>query len=335
MWLDLSERDLTLLHALQIAPRTSWAAAAEVLGASAARLAERWQRLRSAGLAWVTSYPAPIPGSPVIGFLEIECPSGDRSSVERALCLDPRVASIEETARGRDLLATVFVRDVQQLAGFVRGDLAEVTRGARCQTHLATAVHQHGSSWRLDALDAVQIRAFEAIAAKDHPEPGVMPPPNAGPLMEALSMDGRATAAELARMTGRESATVRRQLPRLLASGVLTFRCEVSQLASHWPFSCTYFARIPAKQHERTAAALRTLPELRQCVATTGRTNLMFTFWVRSLERLLDLESVLEERLPWLQIIDSSVTLRTLKRMGWMLDEHGRAVRMVPLTPIL
>ncbi|WP_091047499.1 Lrp/AsnC family transcriptional regulator [Nocardioides sp. YR527] len=327
----MDEQDLALLHALQIAPRTTWTAAAEILETSAARLAERWLRLRSQGLAWVTAYPSPLPGWPVIGFMEIECPPEDWPATVRALCADPRVASVEETARNWEVRATVFARDLSELTSFMREDLAALSPRVRCQTYFATTVHQHGSSWRLDALDAAQRRGFEAIAAEQRSEPGVTPPLDAGPLIEALSKDGRATAADLARATGRNPASVRRQLPRLLASGMLTFRCEVSQVASHWPVNCTYFVRIAADQHDRTVAALRTLPELRQCVATTGSTNLMFTVWVRSLERLLDLEFILGERLPWLQIINSSVAVRTRKRMGWILDEHGRALHMVPL----
>ena len=47
--MELTEEDLALINALQIAPRLSWADAAEVLGVHATRLAARWERLRSAG----------------------------------------------------------------------------------------------------------------------------------------------------------------------------------------------------------------------------------------------------------------------------------------------
>ena len=41
MILELSEEDLALIHALQIAPRVSWADAAEILGVHATTLAAR------------------------------------------------------------------------------------------------------------------------------------------------------------------------------------------------------------------------------------------------------------------------------------------------------
>ena len=52
----LDDGDLALIHALQVAPRVSWAQAGQVLGTSPAALAERWARLRSSGLAWVTAH---------------------------------------------------------------------------------------------------------------------------------------------------------------------------------------------------------------------------------------------------------------------------------------
>ncbi|HCA87765.1 MAG TPA: Lrp/AsnC family transcriptional regulator, partial [Streptomyces sp.] len=150
------------------------------------------------------------------------------------------------------------------------------------------------------------------------------PPAGAWPLVEALAEDGRRTAAELARVTGRNPATVRRQLARLLASQVLTFRCEVAQMQSHWPICCTWLARVPAIEHERTIAALRTLPELRLCVSTTGDTNMMFTVWARSLTEVFRIERLLGNKLPWLNLVESAVTLRMAKRMGWLLDKEGR-----------
>lgn len=126
---------------------------------------------------------------------------------------------------------------------------------------------------------------------------------------------------------------MRRQLPRLIGSGLLGFRCEIAQVASRWPICSNFVGRIPAREHGRTAAALATLPELRLCLSTTGNSNIMFTVWVRSLDRLLELEQILAERLPWLSILDSAVTLRTPKRMGWMLDDHGRATgEVIPPT---
>ncbi|WP_179014408.1 AsnC family transcriptional regulator [Paenarthrobacter ureafaciens] len=48
---DFDERDLRLLHALQVRPRAPWTALAPVVGADAVTLARRWNVLQDRGLA--------------------------------------------------------------------------------------------------------------------------------------------------------------------------------------------------------------------------------------------------------------------------------------------
>lgn len=336
----LEEADLALIHALQITPRMTWAEAAPILGSNPATLAARWSRLRGEGLAWVAAYPGAGRAEVTTALIEIDCTPGARPSVVRHLCRDPRALSVEESARGRDLLLTVMTTDLRSLTEFVLDDLPAVPGIAAQRTYLTTEVHAEGSRWRLDALDAQQVAALKSLdrtardgRSSDAPPPS--PPPDAWPLVQAVSADGRISAAELARRTGRNPATVRRQLSRLLASGHLTLRCEVAQVQSRWPISCSWLARVPSHELERTVRALATLPELRLCASTTGETNMMMTVWVRSLADLLRLERHLGEKLPWLDVVDTAVTLRTAKRMGWLLDGEGRCTgEVVPSTTL-
>ncbi|HET7303398.1 MAG TPA: Lrp/AsnC family transcriptional regulator [Segeticoccus sp.] len=324
----MGEQDLAIIHALQIAPRMSWAEAARVLGGTPQALATRWRRLRDEGLAWVTVHPAGT-GGEVIAMVEIDCLPGWRVRVARALCADPRVASVEEAARGCDLLLTVIAEDLTALSGFVLDDLRAVEGVANQRSFLATSVHRQGSSWRLRALDGPQQAALEAVALRSAREArragtAAPVPSRLRPIVQELARDGRATAAELARATGRNPATVRRQLATVLASGRLAFRCEVAHEHTRWPILCNWQARVPTAEHDRTAKALATLPELRLCLSTTGEANLYFTVWAESLPDLLRIERLLAERLPWLELTNSTVTLRLLKRMGWLLHADGR-----------
>jgi DNA-binding Lrp family transcriptional regulator len=328
---ELDEQDLALINALQVAPRISWAQAARVLGSSATTLAERWQRLRDRGIAWVTAHPRLQDVS--LAFVEVDCAPGSRLDVVRELCLDPRVVTVEQSARGRDLLLTVLTPDLPALSVFVLDDLPQVRGVQRYRTQLVKAIHRQGGDWRLDALDRQQLAALKFAAAR--PRTPVSAPAGAWPLIEALAVDGRRSAADLARLTGRKPATVRRQLSRLIASGALSFRCEVAQMQSRWPITGTWLARVPSAEHARTAAILARIPELRLCVSTTGDTNLMLTVWTRSLPDLLKLEHLLGEQLPRLSLIESQITLRTVKRMGWVLDAEGRSTGEVVVSSAL
>lgn len=326
---DIDERDLELLHGLQIAPRVSWTDAAQILGASRATLAERWQRLRSAGLAWVTAHPGGSYRNVTLALVEVDCLPGARAHVVEAVCRDPRAVTVEESTRGRDLLLTVITADLAGLTRFLLDDLETLDGVARQRSYLATAVHRHGSHWRLDALEPAQRAAFERAARVVRPPGTVTPPRNAWPLIEALARDDRATAAELARATGRNASTVRRQLDRLLCSDLISFRCELAAELSGWSVSSTWTARVEPVDHERTIAALATLPELRMCLSTTGDTNIVMTIWTHSVHDMRRIEQLLGRTLPWLQLRDNAVNLRTPKRMGWLLDPAGRATGTV------
>lgn len=333
---DMNERDLALLHALQIAPRISWTDAARVLGSTATTLASRWERLRSSGTAWVTVHPIQQMRTVTAAFVELDLAPPQKSEVIDILCYDRRVVTIEEAAGDRTLMLTVMAPDHDSLSRFVLDELPETAGVRRVSMQLATAMHWEGSRWRLDALDRDQRAAIQAIARDRGAAQLSAITEDYWPLVEALAHDGRRGAAELARVTGRNPATVRRQVPRLLSSGLLSFRCEVARLRARWPIVCTWFAHIPVSQLDRTVQALTTLPELRLCVSTTGKTNLMMVLWARSTGELLSLERLLGEKLPWMTLSDSVLLLRSPKRMGWLLHPDGRStgevVAPVPCT---
>lgn len=322
---DLDEQDLALLHALQIAPRVSWASAARVLGSTPTTLASRWERLRGSGMAWVTVHPGRQLRDVTVSFVEVDVVPARRGEVIERLCRDPRAVTVEEIAGGRDLMVTVIVVDEDTLTRFVLDELSCTPGVRRINMVPATWMHWEGSRWRFDALDRDQQAALQSMTRAAEGSRGSTVPDSYWPLIEALTYDGRRSAADLARVTGRHAATVRRQVTRSLSSNLLSFRCEVAQVRSRWPIVCTWFAQVPVNELDRTVKSLTTLSELRLCVSTVGRSNLMFVVWARSSADLMRLERVLTEKLPWLTLVESSLSLRSPKRMGWLLDVAGRS----------
>lgn len=318
-----TEHDIALLHALQIAPRAEWAELSGVLGSTPSTLAGRWERLREAGLAWLTVYPTVPRRDVTTALIEIELEPRHRAEAVAALCRDPRASTVEETAAGRDLIVTSFAQDHAALTEFVLDDLPRFPGVGRVRTHLVTEVHVEGADWRLDGLEPGQQEALRAHARKQQ-QPWTQLPPQYRPIVRTLTEDGRASAARIARAIDRNPATVRRQLARLLASDLLSFRCEIARLPSRWPVVCTWFAQVPAGSLERTVRSLRTIPELRLCLSVSGKANLLFIVWARSVNDLARLERRMSEKLPWLTLVESTLTLRMPKRMGWLLDEYGR-----------
>ncbi|WP_232375366.1 Lrp/AsnC family transcriptional regulator [Mycolicibacterium baixiangningiae] len=236
----------------------------------------------------------------------------------------PEIISIELSARGRDLLLMVVAHDWATLSGLVLSRL-QLDGILRHRTSLVTEIHIEASDWRLDALNRSQSTRLAAAEASV-----TLATPNYhasdSQLVALLAADGRIGFADLARLTGRTPATVRRQVARLLATGAVRFRCEISQESSRWPICCTWFCRVDSRHLSETAHDLRSLPEIRGCFSTTGESNLMFIAWARSVTDLLRIEKEVTQRQPSLRVLDSAVALSTRKRIGWLLDDHGCAV---------
>ncbi len=82
---------------------------------------------------------------------------------------------------------------------------------------------------------------------------------------------------------------------------------------------------------DRVGPALATLPQVRMCASVASRHNLVVNTWVRSIPDSHRFESYVSQRFPEITVTGRSITLANTKRMGWILDNAGRAVRHVPI----
>lgn len=327
---QLSEDDLALIHALQLWPRASWSSLAPVLGASPPALAIRWTRLRDSQVAWVYAYPlgGVAPRHRQLAIVELDCAPGKLDDVVRTLEGMTHVRAIEYAARGRDLMTIIAAPNFETLSSLILDEVSRIPYVVSTRTHLGTEMHIEGRQWRLDALDAGQQAAIEKAAKAAAPQqrgaPVDITSSTYAPLVSVLSRDGRATAIDIADQVGRPASTVRRQLARLLKAGALAMRCELSQLHTRWPVSVTWWCRMPKPLLLSVVARMRVEPRVRMCMSMTGPANFVLFGWTASLTDLMQLQGVLEDLLPPGAIIDSSVTLRTRKRAGWLLRPDGR-----------
>ena len=320
----LSEQDLELISALQIAPRVTWQDAAAILGTHPATLAARWERIRAAGLAWITAYSVGDPTSMNLAFVNVDCTPGRTDDVSEALCAMPEVQSVELPAGHHDLLLTVFTETLPDYALRVGPAIRAVPGVERVHSSLGSRLHQAGHAWRLAALGAKKAAAFAEL---DEAKPAEGPLPAAcRDLLPLLARDGRASAAEMARALGRNPSTVQRQLTRILGSGLVSFRCDVAQIAVGFPVNCTWYARVPPGQHAAAAAALRTLRSVRLAASVTGPSNFIVTMWLHSVAEVMGAELALQERVPGIELTESLVMLRVAKRMGVLLGPDGRSL---------
>lgn len=328
----LDETDLALVHALQIKPRASWALVGEALGINPVTAARRWERLRSDRLAWVASYPGPgLAPRYVVAFVEVDCEPPARNDIVATLARDPRIATIEVIAGGRDLFLTVFAADLPSLSRLTLDELSHLDGVRGTRTQLGTGIYAHGAGWRLDALSPAQ---QQMISAETTPPVGVPTPADSDrAMLVALGSDGRQSATELAGLTVTSPSTARRRLDRIMRHRLIAFRCEVANVISGWPVIAHFWAKSPPRDTEHVVRSLATVPEVRLCATVTGESNLLITVWLRSLGDSQRIESELARQFPELTLHDRAVSLRIAKRMGWLLDDSGRALDVIPADP--
>ena len=327
--MELSEEDLALIQVLQTYPRMGWADAAKVLGVHATTLAGRWDRLKSTGAAWVTAHLAGDPQQMLLAFVAVDCDMNLRDSVTAELAEVPEIVTVEEAASSRDLMLTVVTGTLDEFSEKVVARLKAIEGLTKYQTALCTRLHSSGDEWHLNVLGKSQLATLRTLGrgpgtAKRQAAAGPLPQSHLD-LLPYLARDGRATAAEIARELGRHPATVQRQLNRVLASGILLFRCELAQRYSSFPVTCQWFANVPAGRHEEAAAAFRTISNVRLSASTTGATNFVIIMWLQSLADVMTAELALQQKVPGIELVESVVMLRTVKRVGWMLNEDTTA----------
>jgi DNA-binding Lrp family transcriptional regulator len=107
----LDELDHLLVTALQTAPRADWRSIGAALDVDPTTAARRWARLTSAGLAWMSCYPAQVEGQPLpSAFIEIDCRPGRIGEVAAELAeslrKDSAKVSIKDGPWGREVVGT-------------------------------------------------------------------------------------------------------------------------------------------------------------------------------------------------------------------------------------
>lgn len=325
----LDEEDFSLIHALQLRPRATWTQLASALGTTPGTLSRRWDQLRAEGSAWIMAYPrVQGPHGSQLVIAEISCVSGDSSALARELASWPEVVTVEESAREYGLVVTIVGLALPDLASLILDRLPGLAGVLGVRTHLVAKLHIEASSWDIGGLDHQRAQAVSQLPSTGGADgrPAALNPWDGHyrDLVQALAEDGRRTAADLARLTDRPLSTVRRQLGHLLSSDSLTFRCEVAQGLTPSPIVVQWWCQVPIANVPACVSHLRAIPSVRQVVSIPGRANLLVSTWSRSAADAMEMQRHLERELAPLQVIDSAVILRQVKRLGWMLDGLGR-----------
>lgn len=319
----LSEQYLELVNALQIAPRASWIRLADILGSKPVTLSRRWEELRARGQAWVTAMTSGAVRNSAIAFVEVDCAMSQQEKLGRKFVSTPAIASVERLTQGPNFGLTVVADSLEAMTMGPLDSFAESPGINSVQTSACIAMHHGAHRWRLEHLDKGQIEALKTINTEmTETDPSITLDPAASQIVRMLQLDGRCSAADIARELNLSPATARRRLDKVLHSEVIALRTEIAQSQSGWPVNVQWFARLPASEHSTAAARLAELNP-RMIASCTGQSNILITFWLRSLHDVLTVEQRIEKAVPAINIDHSAVLINGLKRQGWVLNSDG------------
>jgi DNA-binding Lrp family transcriptional regulator len=332
----LSLERLQLLDALQVAPRAPWTAIARAVGITPVTAAKRWDRLHEAGIAWVTGAPAmAVRHAQCLAYVEITCHPEHRLEVARAIAQHSMAVTVELTTGSADILATVAAADLPTMSHYLLEHLDRVEYVRSTRARFATRLYGEGSRWRIGELPPATVDTLQQVVAEQigsgQPELRVEMSDSVKAMMIQLSQDGRTPIAELAERSGLSQTGARRRLAQLRRSRMVVLRADVSRRAVGWPVQVYLWAHTPVESLNETAHALSRLRESRLTATVTAGPNLALCAWLRTVEEVHRLELSIAARLPHVEIIDRLLVLRTIKRMGRLIDESGRAAGVVPI----
>jgi DNA-binding Lrp family transcriptional regulator len=331
---ELGEADLELIDAVQINPRASWTELGRVLGVDPVTVARRWQRLETAGEAWVTVALGHFQLHAMsMAFLEVSCEPGAAAEVISTLAAEPHIITIQHVAGEYDLWAIALAPRLTDLSDYLLNRLPRRGGITRVRTHVATRVYDASSRWRLRVLNRDQVKRLSLDPPVARTEVRPLEPADRS-LFVALSTDGRRSYRELESMLGVSARTVRRRLDRLVAGGHIAFRCDLARPQAGWHTGAVLWMSVPDERLDDTGRRLLDWAQTRTCAVVNGASNMLLTVGLHSLDELHDLVTRIRIEFPYVTIVDRTTTLRQIKLYGRLLDASGRCVSTaVPVDP--
>ena len=332
---NLSEADLALIEALQVSPRAPWSAVGRATATNAVTASRRWSRLVESGAAWVTGTPGvSVWNAQCVAYVGIRCSPGRKVFVAGILVGDPHALSVELTAGDFDVFVTVAAADLRAMSRYLLERVDLIPGVTEIRTRICTHLYRDGSRWRLGTLPQ---EAASHLPPLPQGSPGAQGGgtaamrPEDKHLLVQLGLDGRSSYAALADAAGVSEATARRRANSLIASGTVVLRAEVATHLTGWRVPVMLSIDTPSSRLAEAAATIARIRHVRLCATLAGTPAIVVAVWLADIEALHDFETTLAKAIPEITVKDRLVTLRTMKRMGRLLDEDGRAVDAVPM----
>lgn len=311
----LEPGDLDLVAALQIAPRASIQVLAATLGVSTGTVSRRMARLRREhSMRVVGQVPWWIDSDATPHHVWISTAPGRTVPVAMAVAeLDETQFAAITTGRA-DVYCILHPPRRADAAELLATRLPSIPGVVRNHSELGLHRYVSGSSWRLNRLSEDQERQLREYRHG---------PPPSGPeqlsaeereVARALRGDGRATAAEIARVLDKSASTAYRLAQSLLERGLVQPRVEIEPALLGYPLEAVISLATSAGSMRDIATALGTHPSARYVSTVAGTSAVIHHGLFRHED---DLSAFLTDDLgrhAGIQAFEVAIVLRVLTR---------------------
>ncbi len=325
--MQLTERDLELVDAVQVNPRAGWSAIAGPLGFSAVTAARRWAALAAGGAVWTGAVMGPLLFRGAV--VEFACRPGAIAPLIDALNAMPDVLTVGRTVGEFDVYALTAAPTTPALIDSLSGRFAGLPAD-RLRARPYTRVHG-GPQWRLNVLNPTQSAQVRAPGRPAGEIAGLTAADRA--LFFALAHDARRSYADLADDLSVPPQVIRRRLDLLRRSGWVSLRADLARPLAGWPLAALVWLSVPHAARPQLAHDLGARAAVRFCASTVSPANLVAIVNLRAPEELDDVLIALAADLPSVVVCEYRLILRLHKVNGHILDTEGRSVRVVPVDP--
>ncbi|MFH8409259.1 Lrp/AsnC family transcriptional regulator [Streptomyces sp. NPDC018019] len=335
---DLDQR---LLRALQLDGRAPFSRLAQALDVSEHTAARRYRRLRTLGLR-IVARPNPVRLGQVRWLVRLHCAPEAAGTLAHALARRPDTSWVTLASGGTELYCAFDARTAEEGSALLLRKLPRAPHVVSISAHCMMRIFigdtstWHATRFRTpDPAAASPDGRSGASSTFDAPRtsgssgtPGTPSAPGTpGPsplrldatdraLFTELALDGRATLPVLSKAAGRSPSSVQRRLDRLRGQGALGFFVDFDpRLLGHHMSTQLWLKVAPA--HLRTVGeTLASHPEIAFAAAVTGSANLVASGIFRTPADLYDYIDHNLGPLPGLQSIETTPTLREVKRLA-------------------
>lgn len=279
--LELDEADRRIAAALLASPRASWRTVGRVLGLSERTVVRRAAPLFHDGTlrATVVRHPVWFPGLIPLA-LRIRCRPSRIRAVAATLARRPDTIWVDVLGGGDEISVILFLDGPDARNTLLLRDLPATPEVESWTSHVLLRVFPAAFDWSGGLLTDAELSGLRPPAPA---RPALLPIDHE--LIAALTEDGRASYADLARRAGTTPLTARRRLESL-TGGVIRLATEVDLARLGIRAEALLWITVAPGGLEEAGRRLSRHPQVRFTAATTGPANLLVAVAAADLDAL-------------------------------------------------